>query len=469
MNTAGMSQGILQGMEAIRNRNIEDRKLAYEKKLQDQYQEDRTRKQAEITNAGTVADVYGSEQAPLAPPPVQPQMGSAPAMAPGAPSTPRPPVMGAVPPPSAAPQMQPQSVTQPPTAAPPMQAQAAGVPSVSSQSMGVKSSVSGEMPSTQQNMLNFNDVARILHAKGVPPEQWMGTFSALSPAFDMQSKQQLEKYRIEMAATAAGKAAYAEVRDKANLEERAREADMRDQASRTKIDAGKVTELTDNGRKVLEEFVAAGLSLPGGGSASVSERNKMLNDMGEKEVGGAGSGELAKSVATAKSERVNLTNMSKAVSNVRAYNGLVDSQIKVAKDLIKAITSTDASLLNKPINSIITTLGDSPKTAEYLTQLRLFQDEAAKLLSSGQNIGGVLTNQSRMEMQKIINGSTPLDSAIATFERIRKDGDSRVSEYEKEKERTAQAAGRKAPLINSDSSSNEEAMSLDDYLKSKGH
>lgn len=119
------------------------------------------------------------------------------------------------------------------------------------------------------------------------------------------------------------------------------------------------------------------------------------------------------------------------LSVLRPFVKMVDMNGEVLKTLADKAIVTNSALANRPINWIEQNIGDYPDMAEFLAQVKIFKDEAARVVSNP-NLVGVLSDTARKEMEAVISGNMPLKSMKRVIERLQADSHNRISTMEDE-------------------------------------
>lgn len=119
------------------------------------------------------------------------------------------------------------------------------------------------------------------------------------------------------------------------------------------------------------------------------------------------------------------------LSVLRPFVKMVDMNGEVLKTLADKAIVTNSALANRPINWIEQNIGDYPDMAEFIAQVKIFKDEAARVVSNP-NLVGVLSDTARKEMEAVISGNMPLKSMKRVIERLQADSHNRISTMEDE-------------------------------------
>jgi len=124
-----------------------------------------------------------------------------------------------------------------------------------------------------------------------------------------------------------------------------------------------------------------------------------------------------------------LTNVTKDLAAIRPYKEMLDTNIDIAKQLATKAISTDSRFANKSINWLKQNATDNPDVSEYLAQVHFVTTEAARVLSNPRLVGQ-LTDTAIKDMQGVISGDMPINSAIRVMDRMKSDGVNRVKAME---------------------------------------
>jgi len=171
--------------------------------------------------------------------------------------------------------------------------------------------------------------------------------------------------------------------------------------------------------------------------------------------------DMVVNTVTYKANSMGLNALTKDITAITPYKVMLDKNADIAIELAKKINKTNPTFANKTINWLGQNITGDADVAEYLAQVKILQTESARVLNNPRLVGQ-LTDTAQAEMQKIINGDLPLASTVRVIERIKSDGNNRVNSMLSAKQNlTKQIGSPTAPTG--------EVMSLDDYLKSKGH
>jgi CHASE1-domain containing sensor protein len=122
------------------------------------------------------------------------------------------------------------------------------------------------------------------------------------------------------------------------------------------------------------------------------------------------------------------------VTTIKPFVDMVDTNGEILKGLARKAVATNSSLANKSVNWLLQNAGDNPDTAELLAQMKIFKDEAARVVSNP-NLTGVLSDTARQEMQAVIDGSMPINSMERVINRLQQDSHIRVNKLMDENQR----------------------------------
>ncbi len=141
--------------------------------------------------------------------------------------------------------------------------------------------------------------------------------------------------------------------------------------------------------------------------------------------------DMVSGTADAKTRTAQQSKVGVQLSVLRPFVGMVDKNGEVLKTLADKAIVTNVALANRPINWIEQNIGDHPDMAEFIAQVKIFKDEAARVVSNP-NLVGVLSDTARKEMENVISGNMPLKSMRRVIERLQSDSHNRISTMEDE-------------------------------------
>lgn len=193
--------------------------------------------------------------------------------------------------------------------------------------------------------------------------------------------------------------------------------------------AGTAGGLTDEGINLAaEEFRRTG-KLPSM-SRDPIERRKIINRAAEQQA------EVGDTAADTVTNRMDLkavqgayTAVTKDLAAIGPYNNMLETNGEILKGLARKAIATSARLANRPINWLRQNATDNPDVATFLSQARIFQTEAARVLNNPRLVGQ-LTDSARHEMEGVVNGDMPPDAMIGVIDRLTADGRIRVGSME---------------------------------------
>lgn len=105
---------------------------------------------------------------------------------------------------------------------------------------------------------------------------------------------------------------------------------------------------------------------------------------------------------------------------IQAYEGMLDQNMEILKDLSKDVTRSGSPYLNRPILWLKQNAAGDPKVAEYLFQVQTVATETARILNNP-NLSGQLTDSARKELRDIIDGSLTPEQLEAVLNRAQSD------------------------------------------------
>jgi hypothetical protein len=314
-----------------------------------------------------------------------------------------------------------------------------------------------------------------LTKKGLPPQEIYRVLEQMAPIRDAHNKEVMQTYMIEMKAAQAGElAARAE---KERLQgEMAGKPKPATPTGFQKEAADLYGEGTPEYKRALEKHVARMDAPPKymvQGTAAAGDYGKVFDKMNPRQqavvdwyatmdLGGdrtwrvglsrvKGGAEIIKAVdehvpemaaslgltaadiGTNKAIRVAsqsaLTQNTKDLATLKPYVNMLHQNADILKGLAKKAIATNAALANKPINWLRTHAADSPDVAEYLAQVEIVKNEATRVISNPRLVGQ-MTDTARQEIESVINGNMPLNATDRVLERIKNDGDRRLTTME---------------------------------------
>lgn len=287
-------------------------------------------------------------------------------------------------------------------------------------------------------------MVKALRDQGVPPDQWLDVLDKMKPVFDVTSKQQLEALRQQkqmadeqnrmlMAELAGRRVAATEDRTSAYMQDvqsRQRSRELADKVAQQGIDPSVVDYYAE--RAINGDYSwRVGLSRSKGGSAIIAAVENRVPAMAKET--GVTPMEAVGRAADIKANTVAYTQVTKDLAAIRPYKEMLDKNVDIAKKLGDNIVRTNSALANKSLNWFKQNMGDNPDTAEYLAQMHFVSTEAARVLANPRLVGQ-LTDSARADMESVVRGDMPLNATVRVLDRIKTDGLNRVSAMEKEAE-----------------------------------
>ena len=144
---------------------------------------------------------------------------------------------------------------------------------------------------------------------------------------------------------------------------------------------------------------------------------------------GIGPSDVGTNKAVRTSTQAALTANTKDLATLKPYVSMLDQNSDILAKLAEKAIATQSSLANKPLNWIRSNASDNPNVAEYLAQVEIVKNEATRVISNPRLVGQ-MTDSARHEIESIINGSMPLNATKRVLERIKNDGQRRLSTME---------------------------------------
>ena len=176
--------------------------------------------------------------------------------------------------------------------------------------------------------------------------------------------------------------------------------------------------------------------------------------------------ELAAQPAAFKAAAQALAQNTKNISTIEPYNDMVKKNGEVLKQLSAQAVGSGSPWANKTLNWLKTHPSSDPAQTKMLGQMTLFQTEVARITQGSPSLMGVLSDSARSEIQHVINGDMSPETIGQMVDLLSQDGDRRVqSLYDQQTKLQGKLTGKGA----SSSPAAGGVMSLDEYLKSKGH
>lgn len=294
----------------------------------------------------------------------------------------------------------------------------------------------------------------------IPEEMRYPTLQAMLPIMNDQNKLAITKWHAETeakkAATAAAKERFNEVMKESELKLKEYEAGSRDklrraQAGAATARAGAVAggagggfnqeydKLTPRQQATVDFYATqqiggdstwrVGLGRTAGGSALIKAVEERVPEVARE------LGLSAADVGTNRAKRVAnqaaLTQITKDITAIKPFASMLDQNADILKGLAKKIIKTQSPLANRPLNWLQNNAAGDPDVAEFLSQMKIVQTEAARVIQNPRLVGQ-LTDESQREMQAIINGEMSLGATERVLDRIINDSQRRVGQMEKQ-------------------------------------
>jgi hypothetical protein len=340
-----------------------------------------------------------------------------------------------------------------PGTAPPQPPQLSAPP----QSQGAPPKVQQPEQGGMSDKFTVQNLVQTLKNQGVPEEYYPAVVQKLAPLFNEVNQEQARHLQYEKEKAAEAKALVQQklMEAKEDRMERHNQAMERHALSMEGLGRQRLLDAEKKGEAAVfkeDELDSAaarvwkgedlrtirpGLSGVKADAFRGATNERLTNILKDKGYSAIEAGEIiASNSQKRKTDTQALGKMSKDVATVRSYAEMLDKNLEDAKTLATMVLKTDSSWLNKPLNYITSKVSDNPDLAEYAAQIMLSSTDAARLITSGANLGGQQTSdKARAELEAISNGSMALNSALRVLNRLKRDGAYRENSLVNEKER----------------------------------
>jgi hypothetical protein len=196
-----------------------------------------------------------------------------------------------------------------------------------------------------------------------------------------------------------------------------------------KLLGDKKSEFTPEGLKsIAQEYLEKGSGVLN--RLNDSSRKIVINEAAkiEAEEGGTPKQRLGKQ-ATFHADTKALDQLTKDYNILKPFDEMLDTNAAIAIDLGRKIVKTNNKYANETINSLTKNFSDAPGVSDYLFQVNTLQTEAARVLHNPRLVGQ-LSDNARMDMQKVFDGSMPIKESEAVINRMILDGHNRTKSME---------------------------------------
>lgn len=126
-----------------------------------------------------------------------------------------------------------------------------------------------------------------------------------------------------------------------------------------------------------------------------------------------------------------LLQLEKTRNAVQAFEGMLDTNISVLKQLSAKVNRSDSPYVNRPIMWLQQNAAGDADVAEYLFQVRTVQTEAARILSQP-NLAGQLTDTATQEMANVFGSNLNAEQLNRVAERAQADARNRGRALDKQ-------------------------------------
>jgi hypothetical protein len=126
-----------------------------------------------------------------------------------------------------------------------------------------------------------------------------------------------------------------------------------------------------------------------------------------------------------------LLQLEKMRNAVQSYEGMLDLNIDILKDLSKKVDRTDSPYANRPIIWLKNNAAGDADVAEYLFQVNTVATEIARILYNP-NLTGQLTDTARQELEGVVSGNMNPKQLEQVLNRAQADARNRGSMLDKQ-------------------------------------
>lgn len=144
---------------------------------------------------------------------------------------------------------------------------------------------------------------------------------------------------------------------------------------------------------------------------------EIQNRASEMRVGlGMSSFDAAAAGPITRAKVASLLDFEKKRNNLQSFERMLELNVGVLKDLSKTVERTDSPYVNKTILWLKQNAQGDPAVADYLMQVNVVQQEAARIMNNP-NLTGELPEGARKDMQAVIRGELNPDQLSAVLDR----------------------------------------------------
>ena len=119
-----------------------------------------------------------------------------------------------------------------------------------------------------------------------------------------------------------------------------------------------------------------------------------------------------------------LGQLEKMRNAIQSFEGMLDKNIDILKDLSKKVDRTGSPYANRSILWLQQNAAGDPDVAEYLFQVNTVSTEIARILNNPQ-MSGQLTDSARQELQGVVTGTLPHEALVRVLSRAQNDARNR--------------------------------------------
>lgn len=126
-------------------------------------------------------------------------------------------------------------------------------------------------------------------------------------------------------------------------------------------------------------------------------------------------------------DSASLTQTTKQLDAIQAYEGLAHRNIETLKTTLPKLVSTGLPILDKPLRQLMLLTG-SPDVAKFQTALRPVQAEVARILNGSSNLTGVVSVHAQQEVENLLRGDYNIEQFMAALDILDRDMKARTKE-----------------------------------------
>lgn len=191
------------------------------------------------------------------------------------------------------------------------------------------------------------------------------------------------------------------------------------------VAAGEPGGLSQDASDYLAAYVTLNGRMPIGMSRMTPAVASVMNNTaaGARKAG-IGPEEWAAAGPITKEKLAALGQLEKMRNSIQSFEGMLDKNIDILKDLSKKVDRTGSPYANRPILWLQQNAAGDPDVAEYLFQVNTVSTEAARILNNPQ-LSGQLTDSARAELQSVVSGTLNHEQLLSVLGRAQADARNR--------------------------------------------